>query len=205
MNPLVVSVIILWVLQIASIIVLVGVVQQVGLLHLRLPARGAGPVENTPAPGTTIELPPVASIESREVNVLVPGRLALVMFASPSCSLCAPVLEGARRLTRSDPEVHATIAIDGDTETGLTYLRRHGFSDGVPAQALEQLDPGDRPFTIILSSTGTVLASGVPNDLEQLEVLVSEARRTEKAPQTTVSEVEILPFQDNVESEEARA
>jgi methylamine dehydrogenase accessory protein MauD len=178
-HPVVISESLLWVLQAATILVVVGLARQVGVLHLRVPPRGAGPVKEALAVGTTVELAPVTSLESRRVEILSPGRLALVVFANPGCSLCSPILEGLRSLARRDASFRTTVAVDGDPDTALGYAKRHGFGDAVAAESLDQLDPSHRPFAIALSSKGTVLGSGVPNTLEQLEVLLADARHAQ--------------------------
>jgi methylamine dehydrogenase accessory protein MauD len=170
-NPVAVSEIMLWILQIATILVVVGLVRQIGLLHIRLPARGAGAVSEAPPIGTTVTLSEIISFGSRSVNVLTPGRVTLIVFANPGCSLCAPILEAAHRLMRVDRTLNVVVAADGESSVGLEYVRSHGFSDAVPAEPLNQLDGAHRPFAVALSAGGTVLASGVPNTLEQLEEL----------------------------------
>lgn len=201
MKPVVISELTLWLLQVAIILVVIGLARQVWLLHLRLPARGSGPLDGGPAVGSTVEVPEVMSLKSRPVAVLAPGRITLVLFANSGCSFCSPILEALRRLMRVDPEIAVTVAVDGEASDALSYLSKHGFGDGVPAVSLSQIDPGDRPIAMALSAEGRVLAAGVPNTLEQLEVLVADARRTRVSMTMAPTDAELLPIADGDMSE----
>jgi methylamine dehydrogenase accessory protein MauD len=183
----------LWVIQIATVLVVVSLARQVGLLHLRLPIRGPGPVEEAPQLGATVDVPPkVATLRSREADLLQPNHLALVVFVNSGCSICTPILQGLKPLMRVDPQLAVTLAVDGEPMDGLQYLGRYGFSDGVSSELLGTIDAGGRPFAIVLDSAGTVLASGVPNTLEQLEVLLADARHTQAVPTKTSTGIETL-------------
>jgi hypothetical protein len=102
---------------------------------------------------------------------------------------------------RVDPEIAVTVAVDGEASDALSYLSKHGFGDGVPAVSLSQIDPGDRPIAMALSAEGRVLAAGVPNTLEQLEVLVADARRTRVSMTMAPTDAELLPIADGDMSE----
>jgi len=172
-----ISSVVLWALQIGTIIVLVGLARQVGVLHLRLPAKGAGSVEDGPTVGAQFDLPPVISAQGRTIPVLVRDRLSLVTFASPGCSVCVPVLQAVRSLKSAEQGVWFLIAVDGGEGQVLEYTEKYGLPDSVASESLGAIDGPHRPFSVALSSAGVVLASGVPNTLEQLEVLLGVARR----------------------------
>jgi methylamine dehydrogenase accessory protein MauD len=187
-----ISELILWLLQLATILVVVGLARQIGLLHLRLPPQGSGPVDIGPSIGSRIQLPAVVSLRTQPRDVLVPDRMALVLFANPSCSVCTPVLDAARRLPRVDSEIVLTVAVDGDIPEALRYLNEHGIADGISSTSLSQLDAGHRPLAVALSADGTVLAAGVPNTLELLEVLLGDARHARDSSNRLPSDHELL-------------
>jgi methylamine dehydrogenase accessory protein MauD len=183
----------LWIIQIATILVVVSLARQVGLLHLRLPIRGPGPVDEAPQVGTVVDVPAkVATLRSGETDLLQPNHLTLVVFVNSGCSICAPILQGLKPLMRAEPQLVVIVAVDGEPMDGLQYVGRYGFSDGVSSELLGPIDAGGRPFAIVVDSVGTVLAAGLPNTLEQLEVLLADARRTQAVPTMTSTGIEAL-------------
>ncbi len=187
MTALRISSVVLWALQVGTIIVVVGLARQVGLLHLRLPAKGAGSVEDGPTVGAQLDLPPVISAQGRTIPVLVHDRVSLVTFASPGCSVCVPVIQAVRSLTSAERGVWFLIAVDGDEGQVLEYSEKYGLRDCIASESLGAIDGPHRPFSVVLSSAGVVLAAGVPNTLEQLEVLLGVARRENMAHSGEIS------------------
>lgn len=191
MNGVVISESLLWIIQIATILVVVSLARQVGLLHLRLPNRGPGPVDQAPQVGTTVDVAPkVATLRSREIDLLQPDHLTLVVFVNSGCSICVPILQGLKPLMRVERRLAVIVAVDGEPKDGLQYVGRYGFSDGVSSALLGPIDAGGRPFAIVLDSVGTVLAAGLPNTLEQLEVLLADARHAQAVPAETSTGIE---------------
>lgn len=181
MTGLTISNLVLWVLQISTIVVVVGLARQVGVLHLRLRPLGAGQTGDGPPIGNHYELPPVVSLRGELTPVLVRGHLSLVTFVSPECNTCAPTMQAAGRLRKAERGVRFVVAVDGGQAQGLKYAETYGFRDVVDADSLGALRCGSRPYAVVLSGDGTVLASGVPNTLEQLEMLLAGARRESSA------------------------
>jgi methylamine dehydrogenase accessory protein MauD len=183
-----ISNVVLWILQIGTIIVLLGVARQVGLLHLRLPAKGAGSVDDGPPIGAKVDLPPVISAQHKTIPILVRDRLSLVTFASPGCSVCVPVMQAVRSLKSTERGVWFLVAVDGDEGQVQEYSEKYGLRDNcIAAASLGTIDRSHRPFSVVLSSAGVVLAAGVPNTLEQLEVLLGAARRENSAHSGEIS------------------
>ena len=84
--------------------------------------------------------------------------LAVAVFTSPSCSLCA-ALEPSLRLLARDPEVELRL-----------------FDEHEDAEAWESLAVPGSPYAVVLASAdGEVLAKGTFNSLYQLESLLGPA------------------------------
>jgi methylamine dehydrogenase accessory protein MauD len=175
-TALTISNLVLWVLQIATIVVVVGLARQVGVLHLRVKPLSAGLIEDGPPIGARLELPPVVSLRGEQTPVVIPGYLSLVTFANPGCSACGPTMEAVKRLRSVEREVRFVVAVDGDQTQGLRYASSYGLTDVVGSDSLRTMSCASRPFTVVVSDEGTVLATGVPNTLEQLEMLLANAR-----------------------------
>ncbi len=177
MTGLTISNLVLWVLQISTIIVVVGLARQVGVLHLRVRPLGAGQTEDGPSIGASVDLEPVLSFRGNEMPVVMPGYLSLVTFASPKCGACGPTMQAVRRVAGVERDVRVVVAVDGEKAEGLKYAQGYGFADAVSSDNLRQLASKSRPFAVVVSSEGGVLGVGVPNTLEQLEGLLASARR----------------------------
>jgi methylamine dehydrogenase accessory protein MauD len=175
LTALTVSSIVLWTLQIATIIVVVGLARQVGLLHLRLPPQGAGRTDDGPQPGEHMDLGPAVSLTGEEKPVLVPGQLSALILASPSCGVCAPTMAAVGRLGEVEPDVRFVVGVDGEASQAIAYAAGYGIKD-VFAPSKLGVNITARPFAVIVSDKGTVLAAGVPNTLEQVESLLAAAR-----------------------------
>ena len=178
MTGLAVSNLILWCLQIATIVVVAALARQVGLLHLRLRPLGAGRTEDGPPIGARFDLSPAASLGGGQIPVVVPGYLSLITFVNPGCSTCSPTLDAVKRLRAVEAEVRFIVAVDGEERPGIKYVQGYGLMNVVGSGSIGVLDSRSRPFVVVLRHDGTVLATGVPNTLEQLEVLLAEARHT---------------------------
>lgn len=178
MTGLAISNLILWCLQIATIVVVAALARQVGLLHLRLRPLGAGRTEDGPPIGARFDLSPAASLGGGQIPVVVPGCLSLITFVNPGCSTCSPTLDALKRLRTAEGEVRFIVAVDGEERQGIKYVQGYGLMNVVSSGSIGVLDSHSRPFVVVLQHDGMVLATGVPNTLEQLEVLLAEARHT---------------------------
>ena len=176
MTGLAISNLILWCLQIATIVVVVALARQVGLLHLRLRPLGAGRTEDGPPIGARFDLSPAASLGGGQIPVVVSGYLSLITFVNPGCSTCSPTLDAVKRLRAVEGKVRFIVAVDGEERPGIKYVHSYGLMNVVGSGSIAVLDSHSRPFVVVLRDDGMVLATGVPNTLEQLEVLLAEAR-----------------------------
>lgn len=176
MTVLEVVVALLGALVILNTVAVIGLIRQIGLLHLRVQPvsalRGAG----GPALGAQLEfvnkpweLPAVAE----NVDRIVLG------FVSPTCSLCTPLLPAFRSLARSAAPNEAVVLVtDTDDVRAAEYLDGKGV--GLPFVA----EPGSfeaneipaAPFVVVSDASGTVHASGGVNTFEQIEWLLAESR-----------------------------
>jgi hypothetical protein len=83
--------------------------------------------------------------------------LAVAVFTSAGCSLCA-ALEPSLRLLANDPEIELQL-----------------FDEHADAEAWESLAVPGSPYAVVLAPDGEVLAKGTFNSLYQLESLLGPA------------------------------
>jgi hypothetical protein len=89
--------------------------------------------------------------------------IALAVFTSPGCSLCA-ALEPSLRLLENDPELELAV-----------------FDEQADADAWEALAVPGSPYAVALAPDGEVLAKGTFNSLFQLESVIAHATRHTRA------------------------
>lgn len=152
-----------WVLVIALAIVVVALARQVGALHLRLGPRGALEID-TEGPALGEQLPELVARGpgGSAARLGGPGVPRLILFSSPTCSICREVEPGLPAAARAAGMVPVVIQ-DADVERTLEI-------------------PGT-PFVLALDAVGVVRAKGTVNNLEQVEGLAETAwRRIEEEP-----------------------
>jgi hypothetical protein len=157
-----------WLLVLVLAVVVLALARQVGTLHLRLGPRGALEVDSEgPVLGEAPSAMPGVDEDGRRVLVGGPGPGRLVLFSSPTCSICREVAPGIGAAA-SAADLTPMILHDPDLER--VY--------GVPGT----------PFLLVMDELGVVRAKGTVNNLEQVEGLVDLAlRRIEEVPERRAS------------------
>lgn len=144
-----------WILLVVLAVVVVALARQVGTLHLRLGPRGALEIDDEGPPlGEAPPLQPAHLYEGGRVQLGGPGPVRLVMFASPTCSICTdvlPAIPAAAAAANADPQV---------------------VHD---AEAERAWDVPGTPFFVVLDQVGVVRAKGTADNLEQVEGLLDTA------------------------------
>jgi hypothetical protein len=157
-----------WLLVLVLAAVVLALARQVGTLHLRLGPRGALEIDSE-GPALGEAPPPMPAVDGDGGRVLVggPGPARLVLFSSPTCSICKEVVPGIA------PAASAA---------GLTPMILHDPD-------LERIyDVPGTPFLLVMDDVGVVRAKGTVNNLEQVEGLVDLAmRRIEEVPERRAS------------------
>jgi len=157
-----------WILVLVLATVVVALARQVGTLHLRLGPRGALEVDSEgPALGEAPPALPGTDDDGDRVLVGGPGPAGVVLFSSPTCSICREVAPGIGAAASA---------------AGLTPMVLHD-----PDLEREYDVPGT-PFVLVLDRSGVVRAKGTVNNLEQVEGLIDLAlRRIEEVPERRAS------------------
>lgn len=174
-----VSYIVNWVLLAALGIFCIAILRQMGLLYVRLGGSlGALQTPEGPEVGSPI---PVSSVHDRHgvVRSLVPaaGRMKLLVFMSPTCEICdpmVPLLPGFGRSLRSHAEL--LVAMPDEDRTGKFAAWKPGAPQVVVDRSLPELfQLPAMPYAIVVDERGRVASKGVFNDIVQLESVLNEA------------------------------
>lgn len=154
-----VSYLLLWTLVLGLVTVVVALLRQIGLLHLRLSPTGAldtgeGPALGEPAP-RPLGLPA--------------GRPAVVVFGSETCALCRDLLPSVTALARADPSLSVLVVSASPSFAQMVRPPAAGLAD---LAALHAYRVRATPFAVYLDGQGVARAKGIVNTLEHLESLV---------------------------------
>jgi methylamine dehydrogenase accessory protein MauD len=165
----------LWVVVIGLAVLVVALAREVGALHLRLGPRGALELDGE-GPDLGAAVPAVAGVDlgGGTASLGGPGPMRLVLFASPTCSLCGDVLYALPSLARADVE---GLVVGDASPDAMRDWRALGVRVVSSPEAFAAYGVPGTPYAVVLDELGRVLAKGTPNDPEQLEGLVTTARR----------------------------
>lgn len=146
------SYLILWATVLLLCFTVVVLLRQIGILHARLrPAGvhhgGEGLELGTPAP-------PVPGTDYRD------AQLTLLVFTSPTCTLCRELLPSIGALGRDYRDLQVSI-VSHDPGTAAVFTAFNVYST---------------PYVIVVDRDARVRGGGVANTLEQIEELVGGVR-----------------------------
>ena len=168
------AILVLTVVTILNSLVLVGLVRQVGLLHLRIspvPAlEGIDEIDrDAPLP---IENPPWMSRDDNDVE----DGIFVFAFLSTTCSLCRDVIPGLPGLARIYRDAVFVV-----TESAVSDMTAHlnSLAVDIPVLGLEhsmnEIGIPGTPFVAITDRLGYVRGAGAVNTLEQIEYLIEQS------------------------------
>jgi methylamine dehydrogenase accessory protein MauD len=171
------SYLVLWGLLAATLVVLLVVLRQLGLIYLRSRSGGLH-LDEGPELGAIVT--PWDEIDERTgAQFRFPdsvASLSLLVFASPHCAICKDTLRGIRGATRGR-EVSVTVVSEG--EPGENEELRALLDGGVrfvsSVRRQRMLGIETIPYGIVADDKGVVLAKHIVNNLEDLEDLLDRA------------------------------
>jgi methylamine dehydrogenase accessory protein MauD len=184
-----ISYIALWILVVAMAIIVLGLVRQLGVIHLRL-----GPEDNLLVTRDGLELGSISpnfhatDVMSRKNITLedLQGRQSVLIFVSPSCSPCQELLVDIKYFQKSkNGKINIIVISQSDFQTSMALAREHKLKIPVIADSeglisnLYQVRA--TPFAYRLDEECVVQRRGIVNNMDGLESLLEEASPDEIA------------------------
>lgn len=178
MDPIVLSLAILWAVVIALGVCVLALSRQIGILYERVAPMGALMMDTGPKVG---ELAPPVEVTTWEGRSLTIGRSAekskLVFFLSPTCPVCKKLLPIIRSVqARENRWLEVVLASDGDRTEHVDFYSKHQLADFpyVLSQPLGMAYKISKlPYCVLLDAKGFVRAKGLVNSREQVESLMT--------------------------------
>ena len=176
------------ILTVLNSVALVGVVRQIGLLHVRVRPFGALQTGTGLLPGAKVVLP---GAETALADLPVEVSRVIFAFVSPTCRLCEPLLPSFRVLAREGNGRDAIFLVtDVAHDRAETYFKEKRLHLPVIAheEAFRTNGVAGAPFVAVTDRGGIVLSSGGVNSLEQVEMLLDASRAPEVSSEIDAAE-----------------
>lgn len=182
MDPLVLSVVVLWVLVLALGVCVLALSRQIGILYERVAPMGALMMDHGPKVG---ELAPPVEVQTWDGQAMTIGaglqRSTLLFFVSPTCPVCKKLLPIMRSVrNREGAWLDVVLASDGERAEHAVFRDKHGLGDFpyVLSQPLGMTYKISKlPYCVLLDANGIVRAKGLVNSREQIESLMTAYER----------------------------
>ena len=177
-DAIVVSNLVLWAVVAALALVVLALARQVGLLHERLGPAGALALAGGPKTGEPAPLLEVEDLAGRRLSLGgadASGRSTLLVFLSPSCTVCRTLLPALRALARRERGLRVVLASDGPRAEHEAFVRENGLGDlaYVLSQPLGLAYRVARlPWAALVDAHGILRSQGLVNSREHLESLL---------------------------------
>jgi methylamine dehydrogenase accessory protein MauD len=166
----------LWILLLATLLVLLVVLRQLGLIYLRARGGGAVQVDEGPPVGTPLWFDEL-DLNGRPIHF--PNREAafsLLLLTSPWCAICKEALRGLSTVL-SHYDVKAVVIDAGEAaESAAVYElvdEAVGFVASLPLQ--RRIGVTVIPFGIVTDRGGVILSKGGVHHIDDLEDLLERA------------------------------
>jgi methylamine dehydrogenase accessory protein MauD len=183
-EALLISNLLLWVVVVVLAATVVALVRQVGVLHERVSPAGAllgsgGPRIGEPAPRFAL-----TDWSGRAVEIGGPdaeGRSTLLVFASPSCPVCATMLGIVDSVLRAEAgRTRLVLASDGPRAEHEAFVRTNRLVERTYVLSAElglAYQVSKLPYAALIDGEGVLRAKGLVNTREHVESLFEAMAR----------------------------
>ncbi len=170
---------VLWGFFLAQSVLILVVLRQIGLLHLRIRPAGARIISAGADIGD--QAPPITltDIDDASRTLTVSTHMdqdVLLLFASPNCSSCAGLMPSLKPLIRQTKgKVLWAVVTYGDHVACTHFRRKYGLTYvlyAISPEAAAKFKIGLTPYVFSIRKDGVVLSKGVANHVEHLESIL---------------------------------
>ena len=177
-DPLVLSVVVLWVLVVALGVCVLALSRQIGILYERVAPMGALMMDHGPKVG---ELAPPVDVTTWDGVPMTIGagmaKSTLLFFVSPTCPVCKKLLPMMRSVrNREGAWLDVVLASDGERSEHAAFREKQQLGEFpyVLSQPLGMTYKISKlPYCVLLDAAGQVRAKGLVNSREQIESLLT--------------------------------
>jgi len=175
-DPLVLSVIVLWVLVLALGLCVIALSRQIGILYERIAPMGALMIDSGPRVGDPAPVVDVSGWSGEALSLGAPSaRSRLLFFVSPTCPVCKKLLPIMKSVARREAAwLDIVLSSDGERPEHAEFRQRHALEDfsyvlSQPLGLAHRI--AKLPYCVLIDTQGVVRAKGLVNSREQIESL----------------------------------
>ena len=176
MNLVTASMIVLWIVVIALVLVVLALARQVGVLYERVAPAGALMVNQQLKPGDRAPQMEVLTIDNSKISVGLPNQL--LFFLAPDCPICKTLLPILKTLQKLEKDIDFVLVSDGDDDHEK-FVSEQGLNDfpyTITETVGRSFGVGKLPYGVLTDENGVISSLGIVNSREHLESLF-EARK----------------------------
>lgn len=173
-----ISVLGLWIVIFAILLLVLALARQVGVLFERVAPAGALMVNRHLTVGQ--KAPSFQTNTLKDDGLLVGQPNQLLFFLSPDCPICKTLLPALSGIRRAQRDLQIVLVSDGKTvEDHLDFVAEQKldvFDYVISGEVGRGYGVGKLPYAVLIDEAGTVASLGMVNTREHLESLF-EAKR----------------------------
>ncbi len=177
MSFLVASQIMLWIGLLVLAVVCIALARQIGVLHQRIAPAGALSLRQPLKLGDLTPEMLLPSLDGTQVKIggVRGGRSQLLLFLSPSCTICETLLPAVRSAQGAERRwLDIVLASDGERDPHEVFVRDKGLTN-FPYVVSEHLGRSygvaKLPYAVLIDEAGKLCSTGLVNTREHLESL----------------------------------
>lgn len=175
-DPLVISVVVLWMLVLALGACVIALSRQIGILYERIAPMGALMIDTGPKVGESAPLVEARTWDGEPIALGgASARSRLLFFVSPTCPVCKKLLPIMKSVaSREASWLEIVLASDGERPEHAEFRARHDLEDfsyvlSQPLGLAHRI--AKLPYCVLIDAQGIVRAKGLVNSREQVESL----------------------------------
>lgn len=177
MSALTMAVILLWAGLIATIVILLALARQVGILFERIAPMGALTIDHGPRPGEPAPQLRLGTLDRDLVMIGYPSpKSTLIFFLSPTCPICRKLAPIVKSIVHEEGAwLQVIFASDGDWAKQIQYrseLMLGEYPYVLSTDLGMAFKVGKLPYAVLIDEKGRVASKGLTNSREHLESLL---------------------------------
>lgn len=176
---LAVIVAVLVIVDVALILLVLGLAREIGRIQVRLGPLGARVMDSGPEIGDKAPaFDGLVDQHDREVSVAgIRPRPQLLMFTGPKCSTCKALLPGVKALAKAEKNLDVVLVSDGTPEEHAEFLASAGVGTEISYLDAREVgiayQVGTTPYGVLVDDDGTLVAKGLCNNMSHVESLLN--------------------------------
>jgi methylamine dehydrogenase accessory protein MauD len=173
----------LWVAVVTLGIVVLALVRQIGVLHVRLAPVGALMTGQDLRVGEAAPPFNLTDIQGEPRSIGGPesnGLFTLLFFLSPTCDVCKTLLPALKSIAARESWLRIVLASDGPRDTHEKFIADRELADFPYLLSTElgmTYHVSQLPFAVLIDADGVLRAHGLVNSREHIESLFEASER----------------------------